>query len=169
MIVKIEEGNISIKTNKIDTEFISNNKVGILGLVLPFFIVLCILWYKENHQLTIVEKTFILVILLTQICTLYACLVKWNEKMLLVSHYIFIVAVPFVLLCIMNKWLNIYYLVVVLATILVWIIYNKCIFDTLLFEVLWNGSSYKFNNNWMWPIIVLILMMYGIKIVKYKA
>jgi hypothetical protein len=164
MIVKIEDGTISIQPDKIDTKFIAKNKVTIVGLVLPFFIMLCILWYKENARLTTVEKTFIVVVLLTQICTLYTCLVKWNKNMLLLSHYIFVVAIPFVLLCIMNKWLNLYYLGVVLVTIGVWIVYDKCVFDTINWEVMWNSTSYKFNDDWMWSLMMGVVVLYGIKV-----
>ena len=164
MIVKIVEGNVSIKMDKVDTKFISKNKVAIIGLVIPFFIILCILWYKENARLTTVEKTFIVVVLLTQICTLYTCLVKWNKNILLLSHYIFVVAIPFVLLCIMNKWLNLYYLGVVLVTIGVWIVYDKCVFDTINWEVMWNSTSYKFNDDWMWSLMMGVVVLYGIKV-----
>ena len=167
MIVKIVEGNVSIKTDKVDTKFISKNKVAIIGLVIPFFIILCILWYKENDRLTIVEKTFIAIVLMSQLCTLYTCLVKWNEMgLLLLSHYVFILAIPFVLLCIMNKWLNIYFLGVILATIGVWIVYDKCIFDTLTWELIWNNKSYKFKDDWMWPILMVLTVLYVIKIMK---
>ena len=164
MIVKIEEGTISIQPDEIDTKFIAKNKVSIFGLVLPFFIMLCILWYKENARLTTVEKTFIVVVLLTQICTLYTCLVKWNKNILLLSHYIFVIAIPFVLLCIMNKWLNLYYLGVILVTIGVWIVYDKCVFDTINIEVIWNSTSYKFKNDWMWKIMFGLFVLYGIKV-----
>jgi len=164
MIVKIEEGIISIQPDEIDTKFITKNKVSIFGLVLPFFILLCILWYKENARLTTVEKTFIVVVLLTQLCTLYTCLVKWNKNILLLSHYIFVVAIPFVLLCIMNKWLNLYYLGVILVTIGVWIVYDKCIFDTIILEVMWNSTSYKINDDWMWSLMIGLFILYGIKI-----
>ena len=164
MIVKIEEGTISIQPDEIDTKFIAKNKVLIFGLVVPFFIMLCILWYKENARLTTVEKTFIVVVLLNQICTLYTCLVKWNKKILLLSHYIFILAIPFVLLCIMNKWLNLYYLGVVLVTIGVWIVYDKCVFDTINWEVIWNSTSYKFNDDWMWSLMMGVVVLYGIKV-----
>ena len=125
---------------------------------------LCILWYKENARLTTVEKTFIVVVLLTQICTLYTCLVKWNKNVLLLSHYIFVVAIPFVLLCIMNKWLNLYYLGVILVTIGVWIVYDKCVFDTINIEVIWNSTSYKFKTDWMWKIMFGLFVLYGIKV-----
>ena len=164
MIVKIVEGNVSIKMDKVDTKFISKNKVAIIGLVIPFFIILCILWYKENARLTTVEKTFIVVVLLTQICTLYTCLVKWNKNILLLSHYIFVVAIPFVLLCIMNKWLNLYFLGVILVTIGVWIVYDKCVFDTINWEVMWNSTSYKFNDDWMWSLMMGVVVLYGIKV-----
>ena len=169
MIVKIEEGTISIQPDEIDTKFIATNKVSIFGLVLPFFIMLCILWYKENARLTTVEKTFIVVVLLTQICTLYTCLVKWNKTMLLLSHYIFILAIQFVLLCIMNNWLNLYYLGVILVTIGVWIVYDKCVFDTINMEVIWNSTSYKFKNDWMWQIMLGLFVLYGIKVAMINS
>lgn len=169
MIVKIEDGTISIQPDEIDTKFIAKNKVSIIGLVLPFFILLCILWYKENARLTTVEKTFIVVVLLTQICTLYTCLVKWNKNMLLLSHYIFVIAIPFVLLCIMNKWLNLYYLGVILVTIGVWIVYDKCVFDTINMEVIWNSTSYKFKNDWMWKIMFGLFVLYGIKVAMINS
>jgi hypothetical protein len=169
MIVKIEDGTISIQPDKIDTKFIAKNNVSIFGLVLPFFILLCILWYKENARLTTVEKTFIVVVLLTQICTLYTCLVKWNKTMLLLSHYIFILAIPFVLLCIMNNWLNLYYLGVILVTIGVWIVYDKCVFDTINMEVIWNSTSYKFKNDWMWQIMLGLFVLYGIKVAMINS
>ena len=169
MIVKIEDGTISIQPDEIDTKFIAKNKVSIFGLVLPFFIMLCILWYKENARLTTVEKTFIVVVLLTQICTLYTCLVKWNKNILLLSHYIFVVTIPFVLLCIMNKWLNLYYLGVILVTIGVWIVYNKCVFDTINWEVMWNSTSYKFNDDCMWKLIMGLFVLYGIKVAMINS
>ena len=86
MIVKIEDGTISIQPDKIDTKFIAKNKVSIFGLVLPFFIMLCILWYKENARLTTVEKTFIVVVLLTQICTLYTCTILVLDTTYMVSR-----------------------------------------------------------------------------------
>jgi hypothetical protein len=130
---------------------------------------LCILWYKENVRLTTVEKTFIVVVLLTQICTLYTCLVKWNKNMLLLSHYIFVIAIPFVLLCIMNKWLNLYFLGVILVTIGVWIVYDKCVFDTLDWEVIWNSTSYKFNDDWMWSLMIGLFVLYGIKVAMINS
>jgi hypothetical protein len=43
MIVKIEEGIISIQPDEIDTKFIAKNKVSIFGLVILLFIILYVI------------------------------------------------------------------------------------------------------------------------------
>jgi hypothetical protein len=69
----------------------------------------------------------------------------------------------------MNKWLNLYYLGVVLVTIGVWIVYDKCVFDTLDWEVIWNSTSYKFNDDWMWSLMIGLFVLYGIKVAMINS
>mgnify|MGYP000940166727 CR=1 FL=1 len=152
--------------NNVEQQWINKNEFEICSFITLFFILLIILLNNQFYKLSNIDIYTIYLILISQLSTLYSCYIQWNPEIIAINHYFLLIVITFVLLFSKNIMFLIYFLSIVLLTLLLWSLKkNRCIFDNLKWEL--HICGYKIENKpeFMAYSIIPVIMLYVLKII----
>jgi len=146
-----------------EKKWIDKNKIDIFSVLFFYFVLIVCIILCKCFKLTTYSKSIIYITMVSQILTFYSCFINWDGKLLMYNHYLFVVLLYITLLS-NDIVLVSYFYSVVLITLLVWNTKEKCIFDTLSWDIKLFGQDTdqgkKFRDNMMY----FLALVYTIKI-----
>ena len=146
-----------------EKKWIDKNKIDIFSILFFYFVIIVNILLLKCFKLTTYSKSIIYITMVNQILTFYSCFINWNDKLLMYNHYLFVVLLYITLLS-NDIVLVSYFYSAVLITLLIWNTKEKCIFDTLSWDIKLFGQNTDQGKQFRDNMMYILALVYTITV-----